>query len=76
MTDEVESLVLEHLRNIRTDIAGLKDDIRGLKAEQTAARLEARATSTRVEQVLEDVAGVKVRPDRIERRLDLVEPAK
>lgn len=73
MTDEVGNLVLEHLRSIRADIAGLKDDMRGVRSEQTAARLELRAQSTRIEQVLEDIAGLRVRLDRIERRLDLAD---
>lgn len=76
MTDETTNLVLEHLRAIRSDIAGLKDEIRGVKTEQTAIRLELRAQSTRIEQLMEDVAGIKVRLDRIETRLGLSEMAK
>ncbi|HTJ58463.1 MAG TPA: hypothetical protein VL418_12955 [Devosiaceae bacterium] len=73
MTEEVENLVLEHLRAIRSDIAGLKDDMRGVRSEQTAVRLELRAQSTRIEQMIEDIAGLKVRLDRIDRRLDLAD---
>jgi septal ring factor EnvC (AmiA/AmiB activator) len=76
MTDETTNLVLEHLRAIRSDIAGLKDEIRGVKTEQTAIRLELRAQSTRIEQLMEDVAGIKVRLDRIETRPGLSEMAK
>jgi septal ring factor EnvC (AmiA/AmiB activator) len=76
MTDETTNLVLEHLRAIRTDVAGLKDEIRGVRAEQTAIRLELRAQSTRIEQLIEDVAGIKVRLDRSEARLGLVETVK
>lgn len=73
---EAENLVLEHLRALRADIAGLKDDIRGLRAEQTASRLEMRAMNTRVEQLLEESAAFKVRLDRIENRLGLVDTVK
>lgn len=76
MTDEVESLVLEHLRAIRSDVAALRDEVRGLRAEQTASRLEARAMNTRIEQILEDDASFKTRLDRIEARLGLVDAAK
>ena len=76
MTDEVENLVLEHLRAIRSDLAGLKDELRGVKSEQTATRLELRAQGTRIEQLQDDMAGVKIRLDRIERRLDLVDVGK
>jgi septal ring factor EnvC (AmiA/AmiB activator) len=76
MTDEMTNLVLEHLRAIRADIAGLKDEIRGVKTEQTAIRLELRAQSTRIEQLMEDVAGIKVHLDRIETRLGLSEMVK
>ena len=72
MTDEVESLVLEHLRAIRADIAALKDEVRGIRVEQTASRHEARAMNTRIEQILEDDASL----DRIESRLGLVDAAK
>ncbi len=32
MTDNIESLVLEHLRAIRTDISSLKEDAREIKS--------------------------------------------
>jgi regulator of replication initiation timing len=75
MTDDVTNLVLEHLRAMRADIAWLKDEVRGIRTEQTATRFELRAISTRVDQLLEDNAGIKVRLDKVERRLDLVDEA-
>ena len=76
MTDETTNLVLEHRRAIRTDIAGVTDEIRGVRAEQTATRRDLRAQSTRIEQLMEDAATIKVRLDRIEARLGLTEMAK
>ena len=32
MTDNIENLVLEHLRAIRADIAYMKDDVREIKS--------------------------------------------
>ena len=74
MTEETENLVLEHLRAIRSDIALLKSDLRALQAEQAAMRLELRAHTLRLDHIVEDTAEIKVRLDRIERRLDLTEP--
>ncbi|SEQ39172.1 hypothetical protein SAMN05428969_2888 [Devosia sp. YR412] len=75
MTDETASLVLEHLRAIRADIAIIKSDVRGVQTEQAAMRLELRALTLRVDHVVEEIADTKVRLDRIERRLELTEPA-
>jgi hypothetical protein len=32
MTDNIENLVLEHLRAIRTDMGSMKDDVREIKS--------------------------------------------
>lgn len=73
---EVESLVLEHLRTIRAETAGLKDEIKGARAEITAMRHQITGMGVLIEQCLEDIAGLKIRLDRIERRLDLAEAPK
>ena len=73
MTNETASLVLEHLRVIRADISALKDDMRGVLSEQSAFRHDMHAQSIHIQQVQEDVASVKLRLDRIERRFDLVD---
>ena len=36
MTDNVENLILEHLRAIRADIGGIKDDVRDIKQRLTS----------------------------------------
>ncbi len=76
MTDEVGNLVLEHLRALRAELSTLKDEVRGMRSEETATRFEVRAVNTRVEQLLEDSASVKVRLDRIETRLGLLDSVK
>ena len=36
MTDNIENLILEHLRAIRADIGGIKDDVREIKQRLTS----------------------------------------
>ena len=36
MTENVENLILEHLRAIRADIAAVKDDVREIKQRLTS----------------------------------------
>ncbi|MDS4022156.1 MAG: hypothetical protein RKR03_16900 [Candidatus Competibacter sp.] len=36
MADNVENLILEHLRAIRADIGGIKDDVREIKQRLTS----------------------------------------
>jgi hypothetical protein len=76
MTDEVENLVLEHLRAIRTDIAKIKDDGQTMKVEMVALRQQVSSIQTIQEYDHVEIASIKVRLDRIERRLDLVDVAK
>tara|TARA_R110002020_G_scaffold1418_6_gene6406 strand:- start:686 stop:916 length:231 start_codon:yes stop_codon:yes gene_type:complete len=75
MTDETANLVPEHLRAIRADIAIMKSDIRGVQTELAAMRLEQRAMTLRLDHAVEEIADIKVRLDRIERRLELTQPA-
>lgn len=76
MTDEVENLVLEHLRAIRGEMGAMKDEMRTMKSELSAVRHVLDAHTVLLNQCVEDIATVRVRLDRIERRLDLVEPAR
>ena len=73
MNEKVENLVLEHLRVIRGDVTVIKDDIRGLKAEMTSMRQHMAAVMTLQEHDHTDIASIKVRLDRIERRLELTD---
>ena len=38
MTDNVENLILEHLRAIRADIGGINDDVRKIKQRLTSLK--------------------------------------
>ena len=84
MADNIENLILEHLRAIRTDIGGIKDDVREIKQRLTS--LEAAVAGLRRDNsnLYGDVIDQHARYDRlververIEHRLDLaeVEPA-
>lgn len=75
MTDEVENLVLEHLKRIQFDLTRLRDDQKTMYALQLDMQQTLNAHSTLLQQLMEDGASARVRPDRIERRLDLHEPA-
>lgn len=73
MTKETESLVLEHLRQIRKVVEEVRDDVSDLK-------LRALATERHIGEVQVQMAGMNSRMDRfderlarIERRLDLAE---
>lgn len=69
----MDNIVLEHLRAIRGDMATMKDDMRGLKVEMTSMRHSMASIATLVDHDHDDIAAIKVRLDRIERRLELVE---
>ena len=75
MTEDVENLVLEHLKRIQSDLTKLRDDQKTMYALQLAMQQTLNAHSTLLQQLMEDGATARVRLDRIERRLDLTEPA-
>jgi ACT domain-containing protein len=73
MTADIESLVLEHLRAMRGDIADIKQrldrmDLRMSVMEQTLGGLHALSASDR-----ETLQTVIHRVERIERRLELTD---
>ena len=70
---EPDSIVLEHLRAIRGDMAKLADAMRSLSAEMAAMRHHFAGVVTLQEHDHGEIAAVKHRLDRIERRLELVE---
>lgn len=73
MNENVENLALEHLRFIRADMASMKYDMSGIRAEMLIMRQH--MAGLLGSQTLHDaeIAGVKVRLERIERRLELVD---
>jgi septal ring factor EnvC (AmiA/AmiB activator) len=78
MTDNVENLILEHLRAIRADMAGLYTAMNGVK--ERLASLEDHVAGMRKDMSLlhsditithHRIDGLEKRVERIERRLDL-----
>lgn len=75
MTENIESLVLEHLPAIRADVTDIKDrldriEVRISVVEQTLGGLYALAGSDH-----ESLRSLTRRVERIERRLELSDPA-
>lgn len=70
---EPENLVLEHLRGIRTEMAKMADWMPTLSVEMTAIRQHLAGVVTIQERDHTDLATIKLRLDRIERRLELTE---
>lgn len=75
MTDlhNVESLVLEHLRAIRADLADVKDRLTGVEVQLSAMGQQLAGLTTAVYSGKSDTDSFRRRLERIERRLDLVE---
>lgn len=71
MTENIENLVLEHLRAIRTDIADLKREVAGNSVEIAAMGQQLAGLTAAVYNSKSDLETVKQRVDRLERRLDL-----
>jgi len=73
MTEDTENLVLEHLRYLRQEMGGLRDDVSDLKFRTN--RIEQGQAS--VEQVIAHHSGkldrIEDRLVQIEKRLNLVE---
>ena len=70
---ETDNIVLELLRAIRGDIGRIEDDMGALKVEMTAVRQHLAGVITLQEHDHGDIAALKVRLERIERRLELAD---
>ena len=70
---EPDTIVLEHLRAIRGDMAKMADSMRSLRVEMTALRQHLAGVVTLQEHDHGEVAAIKYRLDRIERRLELAD---
>jgi hypothetical protein len=68
-----DNLMLEHLRAIRTDTGKMADWMQTLSVEMTAIRQHLAGVVTIQEHDHGDIAAIKVRLDRIERRLELAD---
>ena len=70
---EPDNLVLEYLRGIRTDLGKMADWMQTLSVEMTAIRQHLAGVVTIQEHDHTDIASIKVRLDRIEKRLELAD---
>ena len=70
---EPDQLMLEHLRAIRGDMARMADRMETMSAEMTAIRQHLSGVVTIQEHDHTDIAALKVRLDRIEKRLELTD---
>ena len=73
MTENVENLVLEHLRAIRADVSGIKDDVREIKHRLTS--LEGAVAGIKRDQAASyaDTADQHARYDRLAERVERIE---
>jgi hypothetical protein len=70
---ETDNLVLEHLRAIRGEVAKLASWMETLSTEMTAIRHHLFGAITTQNHDHVDIAEIKVRLDRIEKRLELAD---
>jgi hypothetical protein len=70
---EPDNLVLEQLRVIRGDLGKLFQEMQTMRVEMTAMRQHMAGMLTIQEHDHVDIAGIKSRLDRIEKRLELAE---
>jgi hypothetical protein len=70
---EPENLMLDHLRAIRGEMAKMGDWMQSLNAEVTAIRQHLAGFMTIQDHDHGDLASIKVRLDRIEKRLELAD---
>jgi hypothetical protein len=69
--DNISHLMLEQFRLIRTQIDRVYEEVRALKVDVLSLRHSGRSRDLILDH--EDVAALKVRVDRIERRVELTE---
>ena len=70
---EMDNILLEHLRAIRTDMSRMADRMDTITAEVRATRQTVSAIAGLQDHDHEDIAVIKTRLDRIEQRLALVD---
>jgi hypothetical protein len=73
MNEKVESLILEHLRAMRSDMAGMSEEIRGIRGELRSMKQHMAAFMSHETTQDGDIASIKLDLERIRKRLDLVD---
>jgi hypothetical protein len=81
MPENLDNLILEHLRAMRSDITALRDDTREVKSRLTSLETAVSAMRREIADLYTDVVGQHSRYDRllerierIEKRLELTQP--
>jgi hypothetical protein len=70
---EPDNLVLEQLRAIRGELGKVANEMQTMRVEMTAMRQHMAGMMTIQEHDHVDIAGIKSRLDRIEKRLELAD---
>ena len=71
MTEEAESLVLEVLKRMQTDLSAMREDMHLMRIEMTAIRHDMASLRTMQDVHGAEIGTIKARLERIEARLDL-----
>ena len=71
MTDNIENLILEHLRALRADVSSIKADVRDLKLRMSSMENYMASFHLEIARHGSKFDEVDARIDRIERRLEL-----
>lgn len=71
--DQSDNLILEHLKAIRKDIAVMADRMDTIAAEMMAMRQHSAGALTLQDHDHADLAAIKSRLDRVERRLEIID---
>lgn len=75
MAEEADDLVLELLRAMRGDMSRIADDLKALRVEMQAGRHHVRGLELTPDVQFDSLAELRKHVDRIERRLELSDPA-
>lgn len=76
MADDPDEIVIPMLREIRADMAKMADSMKTMSGEMRAMLKHLGGIVDIQEIDHEDIAGIKLRLDRIEKRLDLADTSK
>ncbi|PIP97280.1 MAG: hypothetical protein COW75_07125 [Rhodobacterales bacterium CG18_big_fil_WC_8_21_14_2_50_71_9] len=73
MSDKKDTLVLEILKRIQGEMGLMREEMRGIRVEMTGIKQHIGAFMAHEIGQDSDIAALKLRLDRIERRLDLTD---
>jgi septal ring factor EnvC (AmiA/AmiB activator) len=73
MADNVENLILEHLRAIRADIGGIREDVREIKQRLTSLETAVAGLRRDNANLYGDVIDQQSRYDRLAERVERIE---